>query len=305
MNRARIAVADIGSNTLKLSVTEVDQSGAQVVVDTLAETVRLGRGLADHGTIAADRIDAAVSVLTGYELRARRVGATAFIGVATAAVRMASNGEEFLTRVRAETSWKIEVISGDEEARLTFLGLQAELPREGQVLLADIGGASTELIRIADGSVQSSISIPIGSGTLADQIFTTDPPGREEVVRARETADGIIGVHASEEPVSGLRLFLSGGNGTFLSQVAVWDRVRIPFVVPFAPMLFERLADIPAIDVARHIGIAEERAKVLPAGGAIAWAIIDLFQPATMDPIQSGIRGGVVATWFEANRPGA
>ena len=299
----RIAVVDIGSNTLKYSVTEIEATGAEHVVAAMAETIRLGAGVARTGQIEPRRIQLALDALRRFEDHARSLGAEAMRGVATAALRMASNSSDLLDRIAGETSWRVRVISGDEEARLTYEGLRGELPTSGQCVIADIGGASTELIRVEDGEPAAAHSIGIGSGTLADRCFSTDPPGPDAVLMAAEVAlETLQGVEVLA-PAPGAPLFLSGGNGMFLSGVSMWDQVRLPFVPEFLHLLVARLAELPAKDVAGYLHIAEERARMLPAGGAIALALVRIVGPASLHAVPSGIRGGLVREWIDAGFP--
>jgi len=294
----RIAVVDMGSNSLKFSVTGLDETGGPELLDTAAITVRLGQGVAATGVIAPDRIDAALAALVELEQRARALGACELIGVATAAVRMASNRQELLARIADETSWQVRVISGDEEAQLTFLGVRSDLPETGSHLIADVGGASTELVHVVDGASLFSMSVQIGSGTLADRWFSSDPPGRELVVAARHDTSNILAGIGDIDSAAGSEIHLSGGNGVFLSQVAVWSQIRVPFVVPFLPMLVERLSDVPSREVADYLGISQERARMLPAGGAVAWSLIERVGSTGLHAVQSGIGRGVAAAWF-------
>jgi exopolyphosphatase/guanosine-5'-triphosphate,3'-diphosphate pyrophosphatase len=299
----RIAVVDIGSNSLKFSVTEIDAEGQEHIIVGLAETVRLATGVASTGTIEPHRFDLALAALRHFEEQARALRVEALWGVATAALRMASNGGDLLDRIAGETSWQVRVISGDEEASLAFEGLRRELPSTGTCVIADIGGASTELIRVEDGTVAAARSIEIGSGTLADRSLRTDPPGLDAVAVAGEVALQTFQDVDVLAPAGGAPLFLTGGNGLFLSGISFWDKVRLPFVPEFFRQILEKLAVIPASEVANYLGIAEERARVLPAGGAIALALVRLIQPVSLHAVQSGIRGGLVREWMDAGFP--
>ena len=297
MQPVNIAIADIGSNSLKLSVTHVGSRGEQRVMHAAAITVRLGYNVAVTGVMEPSRIERALEALRNYEKVAQNLGATVFIGVATAAVRMAGNGSEFLSRIAKDTDWKVSVISGDEEAELAFLGLQSDLPGTGAQIILDIGGASTEIIQVIDGAISASQSIQLGSGTLADRFLATDPPGIPAVRAARTYGDEVFEAEAGPV-VRGTSLYVTGGNGMFLSQIAAWDVVRLPFVVPFFPLLVDRLAEIPSDQVAAHLAITPERARMLPAGAAIVWSLIDIVSPVDMFAVQSGIRGGLIRRWI-------
>ena len=127
MSPRRIAIVDMGSNSLKFSITEVNDSGGQTVIHERADTIRLSAGIRSTGAIEPGRMTRALESLKHYEQVARAHGVEQWIGVATAAIRMASNGQDLLDAIARTTSWNIRVISGDEEAELTFLGLQTRI----------------------------------------------------------------------------------------------------------------------------------------------------------------------------------
>jgi exopolyphosphatase/guanosine-5'-triphosphate,3'-diphosphate pyrophosphatase len=294
----RVAVVDIGTNTLKFSVTAIGDDGSETIIDAHADTVRLGAGIKTSGVIEPDRIARALASLTAYEHVARGLGAEACIGVATAALRLARNGDEMLNRISCSTGWKVRVVSGADEARLAFNGLAAQLPETGNALLADVGGGSTELIAVTDRSLVLSESFDIGSGTLADRLFRADPPGIEVVQAAVHYATSTLDRSLVIQSSIGSALYLSGGNGQFLSDFAEWDDVAIPFVPSGFDDLVKSISARESIAIARYLGIAQERARMLPAGAAIARAIICLSNPESVAAVPSGIRGGLLAEWL-------
>ncbi len=293
----RVAVVDMGTNTLKFSVTEVDDDGRQTIVDALAETVRLGYGIGETGQIDPQRALRAMVALRMYEQRAEAMGAREFIGVATAALRMASNGESLLKQIEQQTRWKVRVISGDEEARLNFEGLRFGMPPGASVLLIDIGGGSTEAIHIHDRKLVASESNRIGSGVLADAAFTMYPPGIEQVRSAVDRANAILASSKVIGPMPDGYVMFSGGNGQFLKALSQWDEVAIPFTPAAFESLMNRIAELEPAEIARYLGIAVERAKVIPAGAAIAKAVLDMSAPRSIASVPSGIPGGLVSEW--------
>ncbi len=297
----RLAVVDMGSNTLKFSVTEVGPTGEERVIHAYAETVRLGAGVAVHGSIEPDRIERALIALRHYELVAKSYGVEACIGVATAALRMASNGDDLLDRIHRTTGWDISVITGADEARLAFKGLAGSLPSDKDSLLVDIGGGSTELMRVTNRTLVASESLDIGSGTLADRCFERDPPGGPAVLAAVRDARETL-VPSSVLPIARAPdLIFSGGNGQFLKAFANWSAVDIPFTPGRFCDVLSSLAALDSVRLATYLDIAPERARMLPAGGAIAMAVIDRTQPDSIDAVPSGIRGGLVADWIAAH----
>ncbi len=298
----RIAVVDMGSNTLKFSITEVDGSGSERVIHAHAETVRLGAGVAATGSIDPERFDHALSALRGYESIARSFDVEACIGVATAALRMASNGADLLDRIERTTGWSVNVISGEEEAQLAFDGLARSLPEGLDCLLVDIGGGSTELIKVVNRNLIASESIDIGSGTLADRCFTADPPGLPAVLDALRMAKEELSGSTVMPHAEAARVVLSGGNGQFLKAFMDWSAVAIPFTPQRFRDVLPVIASIESENLARHLDIAQERARMLPAGAAIALAVIERTRPLTIEAAPSGIRGSLVARWL-ANHP--
>jgi len=293
----RIALVDMGTNTLKYSVAEVEENGNFRDIDTFAETVRLGAGLSSTGRIDPERADRAVASLRYYQARAEKLGANVFRGVATAALRRATNGQDLLAAVADETKWQVKVVSGDLEARLTWSGLRHLFPPTGEFLLVDIGGGSSEALAIRDGVVIASESNDIGSGILADQAFSKYPP-QEQVEVAVDMARRIL----ADSPVLGSvtqpALVLSGGNGTFLHALSQWPMTAAEFTPQGLRDLMIRIADLSPVAIAQYLGIAEERAQVIPAGAAIAVAITDIVQPTTLAAVPSGMRAGIVHEWL-------
>jgi exopolyphosphatase/guanosine-5'-triphosphate,3'-diphosphate pyrophosphatase len=294
----RIAIVDMGTNSLKFSVTEVDSTGAETIINARADTIRLGAGIETTGVIDPVRAQRAIDALVSYEQVAKSLGAEALIGVATAAFRMANNRFDLLGRIARTTDWKVSVISGAEEARLTFLGLAGSAPVHGTALIVDVGGGSTEVIQVLNRTLIDSESIPIGSGILSDREFTVDPPGMAAVTTAERYATSVIANSKLIGSVDRPALLLSGGNGQFLSQLAAWDEIDIPFTPSDFPRLLQEIASIRSEKTATFLNIPAERSRMLPAGGAIASAVIQLARPTTLQAVPSGIRGGLVAEWI-------
>jgi exopolyphosphatase/guanosine-5'-triphosphate,3'-diphosphate pyrophosphatase len=288
-----IAAADLGTNTIKVSIARVEPDGTIADLEEGAEAIRLGAGIERTGQIAPERVDQCIAVLRDYERRGCAHGAQVFIGVATEALRVASNGPDLMRRIREETGWQIATISGDEEAHLTFAGLRDQVPASGRAMIVDIGGGSTEVIRIADGAMVGRVSLPLGSGRLADRFFETDPPGAEAIRRATNAASEAIAASPDIWDAAD-HLFFSGGNGMFLDELMRQFYADSPFDEATLGRLLDHLARTPAEDAARRLSIAHERARVLPAGGAIALAFLRRSEAHNTSAVPSGIRIGLI-----------
>jgi exopolyphosphatase/guanosine-5'-triphosphate,3'-diphosphate pyrophosphatase len=291
-----IAAFDIGSNSIKMTVARQTPSGDVEEFLWRAETTRLGAGIERTGRLAEDRIDASLAALAAFVAEAKRFGATRFLGVATEAARVAENGPVFLDQVRAKFGIELESISGEREAELTFLGLDPRLDRSGTVIVADIGGASTEVIDARNGQVHQSRSFPIGSGRYTDRYIPSDPPRSEELALARDVARKALGTLPWTAPVD--RLVITGGTAGYV-QVLLGH--EWPATTMEIEAMLERLTLIPSRELAPMIAASELRARVLPAGVAIALALTDLTAPAELLGAASGIRLGLLMAAFREN----
>jgi exopolyphosphatase/guanosine-5'-triphosphate,3'-diphosphate pyrophosphatase len=289
-----VAAFDLGSNSIKMTVA---RAGAHDAIDEFlwrTETVRLGQGIDQTGRLADDRIAAALDTLARFATEARAEGATRLIGVATEAARAAANGAAFLERVRDETGIDIRTITGDREAQLTFLGLDGVVDLRGRVVIADIGGASTELIFARDERIAWSHSFALGSGRLTDRLISHDPPRLDELAACRDAARQTVHL-APFDLAHGGRLIVVGGTGEYLDRLtpegAARDRATLDGIAA-------RLTDIPAGDLATMLSIQEARARVLPAGVAAVQGLADLAEPVSFSAAQSGIRRGLLHAAF-------
>jgi exopolyphosphatase/pppGpp-phosphohydrolase len=294
-SNAPIAAAiDIGSNSIKMTVARLAPQGKLEQLDWASEVVRLGHDLEQTGRLHEQRIEAAIETLRRFAARARELGATTLLGVATEATRAAANGPSFLDRVRAETGIDVRVIDGDEEAALTFRGIAATSDMSGKVVVADIGGGSTELIDARDGALRAAKSIVLGSGRLTDRLVTSDPPTSEELAAARAAAEAAVRpVLASMDgsPSDEARLIVLGGTGEYLTRLVPADQ---EIDLDTLAALLKRLTAVPASALASELAIPEARARVLPAGVAIVAAIADCLRPIQIETSHSGVRAGLL-----------
>jgi exopolyphosphatase/pppGpp-phosphohydrolase len=302
----RVAAAiDIGTNSIKLTVARQDERDGVEQIDWATTPVLLGRGLELTGRLDDDRVAAALETLEQYAARARELGAGRIVAVATEATRAAENGAEFLERVRRETGIEVRVIDGQEEAALTFRGLAATHDLSGPVVIADIGGGSTEVIAAEDGRVLEARSLVLGSARLTDRLVQSDPPGVEEVAACQDEASAVLATldHTFTLPRGpGLRLLILGGTGEYLHRLIEPDR---EIDLPTVRQIQARLMAKSAADLAAEAGIPEPRARVLPAGAAIVAALAMRFAPERIEIARSGIRTGLLLEMFEAANPDA
>jgi exopolyphosphatase/guanosine-5'-triphosphate,3'-diphosphate pyrophosphatase len=178
----RVAAIDCGTNSIRLLVADVDD-GTLVDVRREMRIVRLGQGVDRTGRLAAEALERTRQALADYAATIRGLGAERVRMVATSATRDAANRADFVAMVHAELGVEPEVITGQEEAALSFAGAASVLPdARGTLLVADIGGGSTELVRGERGGTLQAYSMDVGCVRMTERHLRSDPPTPEQVV---------------------------------------------------------------------------------------------------------------------------
>ncbi|SEC16125.1 Ppx/GppA phosphatase family protein [Rhodococcus koreensis] len=190
----RVAAVDCGTNSIRLLVADVDDKGALHDVCREMRVVRLGQGVDATGRLAPEAIERTRVALTEYAGMIADAGATAVRMVATSATRDASNREDFFSMTRDVLGAVIpgagaEVITGDEEARLSFNGAVGELdPSQGPFVVVDLGGGSTEVVLGDESGVHAAFSTDIGCVRITERCLHDDPPTPAQIEDARAFA---------------------------------------------------------------------------------------------------------------------
>jgi exopolyphosphatase/guanosine-5'-triphosphate,3'-diphosphate pyrophosphatase len=224
---SRVAAIDCGTNSIRLLIADVTESfdGTKDLRDLHREMriVRLGKGVDATRRLDPEALERTRVALVDYAAAIRRKGVERVRMVATSATRDAENREDFFGMVRDTLEIDAEVISGDEEARLSFTGAVGDLdPDDGPFVVTDIGGGSTEVVvgTVADG-VTAAKSVDVGSVRLTERCLPGDPPAPEDVEKAREVAHGILDDAFTTVPVEGVQTWVGvAGTITTLSGIA-------------------------------------------------------------------------------------
>ena len=258
----RAACIDIGSNTTRLLVAEADPARPGAVVEVAAHRTFVRLTAAERrGGIPPEKASAIAAAVAEQALAARASGCAALRVVATAALRDAPGRDALLAQLGAAAGVEVEVLSGEEEARLAFAGATASLAGDGvrDVVVADVGGGSTELAWGAPGAPPSWwASLPIGSGALAEARFTTDPPARDELRAAR--ADAAAAIAAAGCPPADVA-WAVGGSATSLRRLC-----GASLTAAALDAALERITAAPALATAVDLDLHVERVRLLPAG---------------------------------------
>ncbi len=295
----RAGCIDIGSNTTRLLVADPLGAGLAEVHQERVFT-RIGRGLTTGGAIPAAKIAEVVAVVAAQLASAHARGAEHLCGVATAAIRDAANGEELVSAIRTATGLEVEVLSGEQEARLAFRGAAAMLAQgpdgacgvvDGALGVLDVGGGSSEMVV---GTIPAQISwwtsVSVGSSTLTDRWLHDDPPAPAQLAAARREVTEALADVAAPRPSLALAV---GGSATSLSRMAgpVLDEASLGRALR---VLCSERSPV----VALRAGLDPQRARLLPAGLLILEAMSQRLGTAIVVG-RGGIREGVLLEAME------
>ena len=281
------ACIDIGSNTTRLLVAEPVDGRLREVLAQRAFT-RLGKGIKPGRPIGDDKLREVAEVVATQLRVARELRAAKLRAVATAAIRVASDGHRLVEVVRARSGIEVTILTEEQEARLAFLGATRALAHgcDGDVAVADVGGSSSELaIGTLERGVRWFESFPVGSGFLADAYLHSDPPSVGELQATRQHVEGVFEGLELRPPqvavaVGGSASSLRRLVGARLEREALERGIRV-------------LGAIGADEVARRFELDPERVRLLPAGIMILEAISDhLGTPLQIG--NGGLREGVI-----------
>ena len=284
---ARCACIDIGSNTTRLLVAEDDDLGLRELLAERAFT-RLASACDAHGEIAPEKIFEIADIVARQARMADELGADSVRVVATSAVRQAVNARALADAVDAACGLRVDVLTGEEEARLAFAGVIGMLrdPPAGDLGVVDVGGGSTELVvGTARAGVTWSISLPVGSSNATDAELSHDPPSKEELARLRGRLAKLFG---DVEAPRLSRAYAVGGSATTLQRLVGTVLQRESLMLGL-----QQLVALPAAEVAGRLDMHAERVRLLPA----AILLLDAASHAFRAPLQmggGGLREGVV-----------
>jgi exopolyphosphatase / guanosine-5'-triphosphate,3'-diphosphate pyrophosphatase len=298
----RVAAIDIGSNSVRQIVADVSADGTIRVVDEMKAAPRLGAGLGETGDLDAAAMDRAMDAITRMHTLAGQLGATRIEAVATSAVREASNGSAFIARVKDATGMRIRVLSGDQEARLSFRSALAHFELgAGRAVVMDIGGGSLELALSADGLVESLESLPLGAIRMTETWLGAEP-GRKEIAALRKAVRAALRGQLPFREWRGARMIGSGGTFTNLAgmhlarQGVATARTTHGTSIARAELehMLEWLQDMPASERATVPGLNPARADIIVAGLAVAAETMARFEARELVVSAYGIREGLL-----------
>ncbi|MFN9272449.1 MAG: HD domain-containing protein [Planctomycetia bacterium] len=299
---SRLAAIDIGSNSVRLLVAEALRGGAYRILDEEREPTRLGRSVSSQGRLDDESMDKTLQALRTFKEIAAGYQVTSLRTIATCAVREARNGPEFCRRVREEVGLEVEVIAGDREARLAFASVQHAFDLTGKnVVVADIGGGSTEIVFATGNLIESIFSTPLGAVRLTEQFALGENATLPDFERMEEEVTACLKKRTTR-PLFAPH-FLVGCGGTFTTLAELIMATKKQSDAPVAGYqvsqaevrhLLDRLRKMPLRARRSMAGMTPDRGDIIVAGLTIVDALMKRFRVNTLVIHTRGVRDGLV-----------
>ncbi|MFI9648693.1 Ppx/GppA family phosphatase [Streptomyces sp. NPDC052040] len=299
----RLGVLDVGSNTVHLLVVDAHPGARPLPAHSHKAELRLAQLLDGDGAIGPAGVDKLVAVVLDALQAAEDKGVEELLPFATSAVREASNADEVLTRVKEATGVKLQVLTGAEEARLTFLAARRWFGwSAGKLLVLDIGGGSLEIAYGIDEEPDAAVSLPLGAGRLTAGWLPGDPPEPADVKALRRhvraqiartvgefsrfgVPDHVVATSKTFKQLARLAGAARSAEGLYVQRELKRESLE-GWVPQLAGMTAGQRADLP--------GVSEGRAEQLLAGALVAEGAMDLFRVETLEICPWALREGVI-----------
>ena len=317
----RLGVLDVGSNTVHLLVVDAYRGGRPSPAHSQKTVLRLAEHIDGSGRLTRRGADALVGSVAAACRSAGELGCDDLLAFATSALRDARDGAKVLDRVRDETGVDLEVLTGPDEARLTFLAVRRWLGwSAGRLVVLDIGGGSLEIACGVDEEPELAESVPLGAGRLTRERLHGDPPAREVVSALRADLDRTLTAPAHRVRALGRADRVAGTSKTFRSLARLagaapstaGPMARRELTAAGLRQVIGFISRIPAADLAQLEGVSPARAHQLLAGALVAEACMRALRLEVIEICPWALREGVIlrrldwldtAKWDDLSEP--
>ena len=299
----RLGVLDVGSNTVHLLVVDAHRGAQPTPQSSIKSELRLAEHVDKQGVLSARGADALVQAVISARKHAKELGCDEMLAFATSAVRDARNSADVLERVAAEAGVDLDVLSGEDEARLTFLAVRRWLGwSAGTLISLDIGGGSLELASGRDEDPAVAVSLPLGAARLTREWFSSDPPGKSEISALRDHVTRAVAKPARELLAVGQPDRVVATSKTFRTLARLAGAAPSS-AGPYARRMLSRqgLTQVTAFvsrmasrDLAELDGVSVGRAHQTIAGAVVSAAAMDALGVAELELCPWALREGVI-----------
>lgn len=301
---ARYAAIDIGSNSIRMEAAEIVPGEPARILASDREVTRLGESVFRTGTVSEEALKATCAVLARMAGLYRRLDVVGVRAVATSAIRDTRNQREFIARAAEAVGTPVEIISGREEARLIYLGVESNWPQPGKsTLIVDIGGGSAEIIAGESGHMQEAFSKPLGAVRLREIFLKDDPAAPRQLHQMHEyILEKLAGSVARLGHSRWQRVIAT--SATAASVASVVARVpgakreaidRVSISTAQVRKLYDRIAELNLVGRRAIKGIGPRRAEIIVPGVAVLLEFLKEFHLPGLSYSRAGVRDGIIA----------
>lgn len=296
----RIAGIDIGTNTILMTIADYDGNNLKIIRDEHS-LARLGQNLNQTGLISEQALDRAVKILNNYKLICENLNVDRINAAGTSAMRDAKNSGEVLKILSETLNNNIRVLSGSEEANISFLGTVED---DQESMVVDIGGGSTEIIHGKETNIFNHISIQMGAVRLAEKYLLPHPPEPDKIQSAitsiRQDLDSV------KFACDDCKLYAVAGTPTTLAAISLglkdYDREKV-HLYKLSKNKINHLVDLlfktSLNDIIEKFGVNPMRADVISAGGLILKLIMEKLEKDSVIVSANGLRFGLIKSVFK------
>jgi exopolyphosphatase/guanosine-5'-triphosphate,3'-diphosphate pyrophosphatase len=299
----RLGVLDVGSNTVHLLVVDAHRGAHPTPMHSEKSVLRLAEQITRSGDLSKSGADDLVAAVESAKDAAARLGCEELMAFATSAVREATNSAKVLARVAEETGVDLQVLSGVDEARLTFLAVRRWFGwSAGQLLVLDIGGGSLEVAMGRDEEPELAESLPLGAGRTTRTRFRHDPPSRSELIATSAWLDDqltglarkVAKLGEPDRVVATSKTFRSLARLTGAAPSAAGPRVRRTLTDTALRQLLAFITRMPSAEIAHLEGVSSSRAHQLAGGALVAQAAMRALNLGELEICPWALREGVI-----------
>lgn len=311
MTNTNLVVIDLGSNSVRMQISQIDDYGGYTVMGYFREYVRLSENMGKEMTLKEEPMNRTIQALKDFKTRYTQYDNVVIKAVATAAVRGAKNQAEFLKRVKDEVGLDLQVISGSTEAYLDYIGVVNTLPVRNGIIM-DCGGASTELIWVQNGACKERVSIPVGSVVLSQNYNLADTISASDLYSAMNAAGQKISTVRWLGQVHNLPLIALGGSNRTIAKIhrrEVTDEVdELPDIhgMHLPPhYIFNLVGKLIAMNKDERMkipGLAKNRADVIVGGLIPISLVLRNLQISEVIFSNCGLRDGILFEYLRQSR---
>ena len=309
----RLGVLDVGSNTVHLLVVDAHRGGHPTPMSSTKEPLRLAESTDASGRLTRRGAEKLVSTVGEFSKIARSSGCTDVMAFATSAVRDAANCDDLLVRVRTETGVELQVLTGVDEARLTFLAVRRWFGwSAGRIIDVDIGGGSLELSSGIDEEPDVALTLPLGAGRLTREWLPGDPPGRRRVAMLRDwlhselaqAGQTMLDAGRPDLAVGTSKTFRSLARLTGAAPSAAGPRAERVLTANGLRQLIAFISRMTTADRADLEGVSAERAPQIVAGALVAEASMRALSLEAVQICPWALREGIILRRLDSEADG-